>query len=213
MMAALGTSQLDNLLNLYIAYVCFVYIYICTSISAPAWFFLYASMRYCDFMWLKPHTGDSICVYRTADLDSARENTLPSSSGTPAGSSSCPTFPEGVDAAAVITVAIQEMKQDLKAESLQIHDVIGRGGFGTVYRGTWQGLNVAVKIVVFQGIHATDTTMRVAAAEASIAYNLTHPNIVATYSHELKQMKDEEVGRVSCWRLCLIQVSALVRVT
>ena len=31
-----------------------------------------------------------------------------------------------------------------------VHEQIGKGGFGVVYRGTWRGLDVAIKRIVLQ---------------------------------------------------------------
>lgn len=36
--------------------------------------------------------------------------------------------------------ALAEM--DVDAKQLQLHELVGKGGFGSVYRGTWRGLNV-----------------------------------------------------------------------
>ena len=73
--------------------------------------------------------------------------------------------------------------------------------------GTWRGLNVAVKTVIFQGANMDSDSMRRATTEASIAYNLAHPNIVATYSHELKSIVDtSHVEELNTWKLYLIQV-------
>lgn len=36
--------------------------------------------------------------------------------------------------------ALAEMGSD--AKQLQLHELVGKGGFGSVYRGTWRGLNV-----------------------------------------------------------------------
>jgi hypothetical protein len=50
---------------------------------------------------------------------------------------------------------------------------------GTVYRGEWQGIECAVKVVVFRGSCAK--TRRTALREAAIAQSISHPNIIATY--------------------------------
>ena len=104
-----------------------------------------------------------------------------------------------------ITSALDHFSDSHVDEHLQIQEVLGRGGYGTVYRGRWRNLAVAVKIVVFQGVQASEKAMQQAKTEASIAYNLAHANIVATYSHELKPICNEN-SALACWRLCLIQV-------
>ena len=78
--------------------------------------------------------------------------------------------------------------------------------FTMCFAGVWRGLRVAVKTVVFQGVSAGNASMQRAAAEASIAYNLAHPNIVVTYSYDLKPMSDSHVRELNSWKLYLIQV-------
>lgn len=39
---------------------------------------------------------------------------------------------------------------DIDEKQLVICDLVGKGGFGMVYRGLWRGLEVAVKTVTFQ---------------------------------------------------------------
>ena len=39
-----------------------------------------------------------------------------------------------------LRAALAEMGSD--AKQLQLHELVGKGGFGSVYRGTWRGLNV-----------------------------------------------------------------------
>ena len=75
--------------------------------------------------------------------------------------------------------------------------------------GTWRGLPVAVKTVRFQSVkdrHSFES----AVAEAAIANNLTHPNIVATYAHELKATPcptSNGPEDLVSWKLYLVQVS------
>jgi serine/threonine protein kinase len=64
--------------------------------------------------------------------------------------------------------------------------------------GEWRRLPVAVKTVVFQGglneAHAT-----LVASEAAIASNMTHRNVVATYSHDLRNITaPNSVGAEQC---------------
>jgi hypothetical protein len=50
--------------------------------------------------------------------------------------------------------------------------------------GEWRGLQVAIKTVVFQS-DLLDAPISRVASETVIATNLIHPNIVATYSHDI----------------------------
>ncbi|GFH19032.1 protein kinase domain-containing protein, partial [Haematococcus lacustris] len=67
---------------------------------------------------------------------------------------------------------------------LTISDVLGAGAHGVVYRGEWRGRPVAVKCLLFQEhrIH----TKRQALQEAAINTKLAHPNIVNTYTFDLR---------------------------
>ena len=73
--------------------------------------------------------------------------------------------------------------------------------------GTWRGLPVAVKSVVFHANAVEDAPFRRAAAEASVAYGLQHTNIVTTFSHELKQrFSESHVEELLSWELYLVSV-------
>ncbi|KXZ43664.1 hypothetical protein GPECTOR_83g276 [Gonium pectorale] len=77
---------------------------------------------------------------------------------------------------------------------------LGRGAQGVVYRGTWRGLPVAIKNVLFQhhprlgggGGSGPDPRAARALAEAAISASLSHPNIVATYTYMLQPLRDAD---------------------
>jgi hypothetical protein len=45
---------------------------------------------------------------------------------------------------------LDQCRNDMEDQHLEIEGVIGGGGYGTVYCGTWRGLEVAIKTVVFE---------------------------------------------------------------
>jgi serine/threonine protein kinase len=65
--------------------------------------------------------------------------------------------------------------------------MLGRGAFGVAYRGTWRGLEVAVKRILFQLMASPqgEVSRRKAMREAAINATLNHPNVVATYSWDM----------------------------
>eukprot|EP00892_Ulva_mutabilis_P011154 jgi/Ulvmu1/8410/UM042_0117.1 len=102
-----------------------------------------------------------------------------------------------VKAAVSAAVAeVQALVPELADDKLRIFSLVGRGGFATVYRGEWQGLPVAVKSIVFDSAHHGDgdgEPTAVFAREAAIATHLSHRNIVATYSHDVRTVDGASV--------------------
>jgi hypothetical protein len=70
--------------------------------------------------------------------------------------------------------------------------------------GQWRGLPVAIKTVLFQS-GSGDSQMALVASEAAIASNLVHPNIVATYSHDICNVS-QEGNELPIFKFYLIQV-------
>lgn len=62
---------------------------------------------------------------------------------------------------------------------VELGSLIGRGSYGRVYRGTWRGALVAVKVVE----HRSSTNKKLAelTRESVLSTALSHPSIVATY--------------------------------
>lgn len=58
---------------------------------------------------------------------------------------------------------MKQRHSSVKDVQLKITGVLGTGAYGTVYRGEWQGLACAVKVVVFNGNHES-RKVRVAVA-------------------------------------------------
>ena len=71
---------------------------------------------------------------------------------------------------------------DLPRAQVYITRVIGQGGGGVVYQGSWRGLTVAVKTLVFTVLPMQPMSRRQhrAMTEAAICRTLQHVNIVAT---------------------------------
>ncbi|KAG2499775.1 hypothetical protein HYH03_002072 [Edaphochlamys debaryana] len=83
------------------------------------------------------------------------------------------------------------MRARVRDTVIRLEAVIGAGSFGTVYKGTWQGLPVAVKTLVFSA--NADNRQR-ALQEAALCESISHPNIIATYTSELQPLAEVSGG-------------------
>ena len=62
---------------------------------------------------------------------------------------------------------------------LQLEEVIGVGGFGKVYRGTWRGEEVAVKAARQEPDQAVGVTVENVRQEAKLFWLLDHSNVIS----------------------------------
>ncbi|XP_061566352.1 mitogen-activated protein kinase kinase kinase 11 [Cololabis saira] len=69
--------------------------------------------------------------------------------------------------------------EDVDFRELSLEEVIGVGGFGKVYRGTWRGELVAVKAARQDPDEDISVTAQNVRQEARLFAMLTHPNIIA----------------------------------
>ncbi|KAG2441405.1 hypothetical protein HYH02_009993 [Chlamydomonas schloesseri] len=78
----------------------------------------------------------------------------------------------------------------MRDEELRLECVIGRGGFGVVYLGTWRGLPVAVKtLVVHEALLGEEGQKRQRAVlEAAVSSTLCHANVVQTYAFDVRRL-------------------------
>ena len=119
---------------------------------------------------------------------------------------------------AALSELTADMENRLNENQLVIQQVLGSGAFGTVYKALWKGLQVAVKTMtltadaVTQGRHA-------ALMEAALSKSIFHPNVVTTYTCDLKPMHVDsrrggamtglqimnETQVIQEWRLYIVQ--------
>jgi hypothetical protein len=91
--------------------------------------------------------------------------------------------------------------------ALQLHEVIGRGAFGHVWRATWKGSVVAVKAISLPSGHCNGgggagggggsssaggagggalSTQCMAVREAAISTSVSHPNVIQVFTYTLR---------------------------
>lgn len=81
-------------------------------------------------------------------------------------------------------------------------------------QGTWRGLDVAIKRVIFQvlGDPVADARRKTALREAAINGTMHHPNIVTTYAHDMQPLAQANmlgqaarIAPFADWQLFIIQ--------
>lgn len=79
-----------------------------------------------------------------------------------------------------------------------------------MHAGTWRGLEVAIKTVLFECAHGEAPAAAV--NECKIASDLVHGNVVATYSHRLRPVRDAGGdNEIAIFKMYLVQARTLPR--
>lgn len=76
-------------------------------------------------------------------------------------------------------VSLQHMRGAWRSRIGEMHglsfeEVIGRGGFATVYRGRWKGAYVAIKLIEHS---LTSGLAEQVKREAALSTTVSHPNV------------------------------------
>ena len=77
---------------------------------------------------------------------------------------------------------------DTRDGALVIEKCVGQGGFGSVWKATWEGAPVAVKVMALPStMSGEEKQSRMALMEAAISGCLAHPNIVQTFTCDVRE--------------------------
>ena len=84
---------------------------------------------------------------------------------------------------------IQEIANKLLSKQTSIDGIIGGGSYARVYRGVWDGRDVAIKIAFPQPIDSENASRQ---NEALLGMRLKHPNLVATLHTAHRKVKSQQ---------------------
>uniref|UniRef100_A0A061RD42 Kinase-like protein n=1 Tax=Tetraselmis sp. GSL018 TaxID=582737 RepID=A0A061RD42_9CHLO len=73
-------------------------------------------------------------------------------------------------------------------ETVQVQSIIGLGSHGKVFKGLWKGVTVAYKVIQHPGasLNQQEKFRQTAVMETAISASMSHPNVVQTYSYNIK---------------------------
>ena len=95
----------------------------------------------------------------------------------PAASPSAPEDTERDSDIESSTTACKDV-QRIDPKKVKKTDKIGQGSQAVVFKGTWEGTSVALKVCEFDGTADKAEVMKAITEEASVHYSLRHPNIL-----------------------------------
>lgn len=84
---------------------------------------------------------------------------------------------------------ILAVSEEIDDKQLVMKDLLGQGEYTSVHKGVWRELDVAVKTIVFRGDYDSKNYHQNAIREVAITSGLAHPNVVCTYSYDIKRLQ------------------------
>ncbi|WIA12567.1 hypothetical protein OEZ85_006228 [Tetradesmus obliquus] len=81
------------------------------------------------------------------------------------------------------------------SEELQLHSVLGEGGFSTVYNGSWHGSSTAIKVMRLSPDDKLGIPAKSAMEMAALS-TLRHPNIVTCYACLTDMLQEQQPAAV-----------------
>ncbi|GMH33087.1 hypothetical protein BSKO_00921 [Bryopsis sp. KO-2023] len=78
-----------------------------------------------------------------------------------------------------------EKNINVPLQDVEVGPLLGRGGFGKVYKGTWKGTTVAIKVIE-HGERLMENELKLP-FEAYLSKHMSHPNVVQTFLIHTRQ--------------------------